>query len=47
MSPGRQKQELTREVEAKSRKHAKEKLLAQLGSEHGLSRGQIELEELE
>ncbi len=45
--PGRQKQEIKREVEAESEKHAEEKLLAEIGSEHGISRGQIELEELE
>ena len=41
---GMDKQKFNREVEASSEKHAEEKLYAELGSEHSVSRGQIELE---
>ncbi len=41
---GKDKQKFSREIEASSKKHAEEKLYAELGSEHSVSRGQIELE---
>jgi len=41
---GKETQKFDREVEAESEKHAKEKVLSELGSEHGTSRGNIELE---
>ena len=42
---GNEKQPFDREVEAESQKHAKDKLLAELGSEHSVSRSRITVEE--
>lgn len=41
---GKDEQKFEREVEASSEKHAKEKLLSELGSEHSVTRGSIQLE---
>jgi len=41
---GKEVQKFEREVEAESKKHAKEKVLSELGSEHNTSRGNITLE---
>ena len=41
---GKETQKFEREVEAESEKHAKEKVLSELGSEHSTSRGNITLE---
>jgi len=41
---GQETQKFEREVEAESEKHAKEKVLSELGSEHNTSRGNITLE---
>lgn len=41
---GKFQQKFEKEVEAESEKHAKEKLYSELGSEHNVTRGQIELE---
>jgi len=42
---GSRVQKFDREVEAESEEYAKEKVLSQLGSEHSVSRGNIEVEE--
>ncbi len=47
MKLGRGTQPFTREVEAESEKHAREKLYSQLGSEHSITRGKISIEEVE
>lgn len=44
---GREKQPFTRQVEAETKKHAEDKLYAELGSEHELSRSRIEIKEVE
>ena len=41
---GKDEQKFEREVEASSEEHAKEKLLSELGSEHSVTRGSIQLE---
>lgn len=41
---GKETQKFEREVEAESKKHAREKVLSELGSEHNASRGNIVLE---
>ena len=41
---GKETQKFERQVEAESEKHAKEKVLSELGSEHSTSRGNITLE---
>lgn len=41
---GNEVQKFEREVEAESESHAREKVLSQLGSEHSVSRGNIEVE---
>ncbi|MFP4038448.1 MAG: 50S ribosomal protein L18Ae [Candidatus Nanohaloarchaea archaeon] len=42
---GNQWQKFERTVEAESEKHAEQKLLSELGSEHGVARGNIKLSE--
>lgn len=44
---GRETQPFTRSVEAESSKHAEDKIYAELGSEHSVPRGRIEIEERE
>ncbi len=44
---GREEQPFTREVEAESRKHAKDKVYAELGSKHSVPRSGIEIDEQE
>lgn len=41
---GKDKQKFEREVDASSEKHAREQVLSQLGSEHSVTRGSIQLE---
>jgi len=42
---GSEVQKFDRDVEAESEDHAREILLSELGSEHSVSRGSIEVEE--
>jgi ribosomal protein L20A (L18A) len=42
---GRETQPFRREVEANSFEHGKDKVYAELGSEHSVSRSRIEIEE--
>lgn len=41
---GNEWQKFERKIEAYSEEHAREKLLSELGSEHGITRGQIKME---
>lgn len=41
---GKETQKFEREVEAESEKHAREKVLSELGSEHSVPRGSISLD---
>jgi ribosomal protein L20A (L18A) len=47
ISLGRGKHTFEREVEAESEKHARDKLYSELGSEHSITRGKIEIEDVE
>lgn len=47
LSAGREDTSFERTVEAGSEKHAREKLYAELGSEHGVPRSRIAIEEVE
>ncbi|MFB6159347.1 MAG: 50S ribosomal protein L18Ae [Candidatus Nanohalobium sp.] len=40
---GREEQPFTRKVEAESRKHAEDKVYAELGSKHSLPRSSVEI----
>jgi ribosomal protein L20A (L18A) len=45
LDQGRLETPFEKEVEGESLKHAREKLYSQLGSEHSVTRGKIEIEE--
>jgi ribosomal protein L20A (L18A) len=47
LDQGRLKTPFEKEIEGESLKHAREKLYAELGSEHSVTRGKIEIEEEE
>ncbi|MCJ7428879.1 MAG: 50S ribosomal protein L18Ae [Candidatus Nanohaloarchaeota archaeon QJJ-5] len=44
---GKETQPFEREVDAESEDHARELIYSQLGSEHGISRANIEIESVE
>ena len=44
---GIEEQTFTREIEAETEKHAKDKIYSQLTSEHNISRSKVEIEETE